>query len=427
MTQDRTTRRDTAVDDVSQRLDHRMQPLVADLIEGRVTNDTFERRLANLGTPLVEVDSTSPEHRLVTFVWKLGNDAHHVVLLAGGFPDPIDHVLAPIADTRFCYATYRIRHDALMRYAFVEDLPAKRWWTTSTNNADELNTFLIRHGTDADPLNPRSVETPGLARQGINSLLELDGALDDRWLMDPAARGDVTTHRYESAVLGNARDVQFYRPPDGRAPERVLIVFDGEWYRSIVPTRTILDNLHDAHAIPPTAAVFIDNVDRGQELPCNDRFSNALASEFAPWLHTLADLPVEPRAWFVVGSSFGGLAAIWAAFRYPQVFGNVISAAAALSWDWQSASPRAYQAMRAEGHTFDVVHRAFDAAPTLPVRFWLEVGLLDAFEINVEPNRRFAKSLRRRGYDVEYREYPGGHDFVLWRKTLPLSLIEMLR
>ncbi len=419
--------RDAAVDDVAQRADDRTHPAVVDLIEGRVTPDTFEQRLTALDAPLVEVDPKSPQHRLVTFVWKLGDEARHVVLLAGGFPDPIDHVLAPIADTYFCYATYRLRRDALMRYAFVEDLPAKRWWTSSTNNADQLDTFLIRHRTDADPLNPRSVETPGLARERRNSLLELDGALDDRWLVDPRARGTVTTHRFHADILANTRDIQLYRPPGGRTPERVLVVFDGEWYRSIVPTPTILDNLHDAHAIPPTAAVFINNVDRGHELPCNDDFADALASELAPWLHKLTDLPVEPRAWFVAGSSFGGLAAIWAAFRHPEVFGNVISAAAALSWDWQSTSPRSYAAMRAAGYQFDVVHRAFESAPTLPVRFWLEVGLLDAFEINIEPNRRFAKILRRRGYAVDYHEYPGGHDFVLWRKTLPLALIEMLR
>lgn len=227
-------------------------------------------------------------------------------------------------------------------------------------------------------------------------------------------------------MLANSRNIHLYHPPDGRQPERVLIVFDGAWYQSIVPTPTILDNLHNAGAIPPTAAVFIDNVDRDRELPCNDQFADALAVELMPWLRALIELPADPAGWCVVGSSFGGLAAIWAAYRHPAVFGNVLSAAAALSWDWQSTSPRSYMTMRDEGHRFDIVHRAFDEQPALPVRFWLEVGLLDNIEINIEPNRRFAEILRRRGYEVAYREYPGGHDFVLWRKTLPLSLIEML-
>ena len=402
--------------------------MVRDHEAGRIGAADFWQRVANIGSPLVTADPESTNHRRVTFVWTLDPASRHVVLQAGGFPDPADHVLHEIAGTRTRFATYRFRCDVVMRYAFVPDLPPRRWWTANANHSDELNRFLRDNQTRADPFNRHRVAVGGLARDGHQSLLELDGAHDDRWLREPPRRGRLDTASFASRRLANERNVRLYRPAsfEERPIERVLVVLDGEWYSSLVPTPTILDNLHAAGAIPATLAVLVENVDRDRELPCNDDFADALALELAPWIRSRYDVPADPACWAIVGSSFGGLGAIWAAHRHPDFCRVVIGSAAALSWDWRASSPYSYVAMRAAGHSFDRVHRAFRDSALRPLRFWLDVGLMDDFDISIEPNRRFAEILETKGYAVDYHEDPGGHDFVLWRKTLPNALIEML-
>ena len=65
------------------------------------------------------------------------------------------------------------------------------------------------------------------------------------------------------------------------------------------------------------------------------------------------------------------------------------------------------------------------ASLRLPLRFWLEVGLLDNAHM-LESNRRMQAVIEGRGYDLVYREFCGGHDFALWRGTLAQALATML-
>jgi enterochelin esterase-like enzyme len=61
----------------------------------------------------------------------------------------------------------------------------------------------------------------------------------------------------------------------------------------------------------------------------------------------------------------------------------------------------------------------------LPVRWYLDVGLLEARLL--DSTRELRDDLRRNGYDPAYREFPGGHDFFWWRETLADGLIALLR
>ncbi len=49
-------------------------------------------------------------------------------------------------------------------------------------------------------------------------------------------------------------------------------------------------------------------------------------------------------------------------------------------------------------------------------RFWMAAGLLEPRLI--EENREVRDLLRARGFDVNYREFCGGHDYVQWRDLL---------
>lgn len=72
--------------------------------------------------------------------------------------------------------------------------------------------------------------------------------------------GEVQTRSITSAILGNTRDIQLYRPAGwrpGAAGNHVLVLFDAGPYLNRVPTPTILDNMIAAGVIPPTAALLI--------------------------------------------------------------------------------------------------------------------------------------------------------------------------
>ena len=69
--------------------------------------------------------------------------------------------------------------------------------------------------------------------------------------------------------------------------------------------------------------------------------------------------------------------------------------------------------------------RQFDAAARLPLRFYLEVGTWEG-DVMLEPNRRFREVLVRKGYDVQYEERVGGHDYVRWRDSLSEGLRRLL-
>ena len=63
---------------------------------------------------------------------------------------------------------------------------------------------------------------------------------------------------------------------------------------------------------------------------------------------------------------------------------------------------------------------------TLPIRFYLEVGVYDLGAAMLGSNRELRDVLQLKGYKVDYREFDGGHNFANWRGTLADGLISVL-
>jgi enterochelin esterase-like enzyme len=108
--------------------------------------------------------------------------------------------------------------------------------------------------------------------------------------------------------------------------------------------------------------------------------------------------------------------ASYLALRHPELFGNVIAQSASYWWAPQGT----------EG---EWLAREVAAMPRVPVRFYMEVGLYEVDRRNgdapaqLTPNRHFRDVLRAKGYDVQYREFSGGHDYFSWRGTLSEALL----
>ncbi|MEJ7653978.1 MAG: alpha/beta hydrolase-fold protein, partial [Chloroflexia bacterium] len=158
---------------------------------------------------------------------------------------------------------------------------------------------------------------------------------------------------------------------------------------------------------------------RDAELTCNPLFTDVLADELLPWAGAHRSITTDPSLTIVAGSSYGGLASAYAAMRRPEVFGAVLSQSG--SYWWKPALD----------DELEQLIREYEKAPRLPVRYYLDVGLLEDHSVRggsspVQSNRRMRVVLHSKGYDVHYAEYSGGHDTVCWQGTLADGLIALL-
>jgi len=165
---------------------------------------------------------------------------------------------------------------------------------------------------------------------------------------------------------------------------------------------------------------------RNEELSCNVAFADFLAKELVPWVRQNYRVTADPNRTIIAGSSLGGLAASFTALRHPAIFGNVLSQSGVYS-----ASPTNENSENWEESEW--LTRQFVTSPKLPVRFYLEAGLLESVlkpglgtVSSLAANRHLRDVLVAKGYTVHYREFNGGHDYVNWRGTLADGLLLLI-
>jgi enterochelin esterase-like enzyme len=325
--------------------------------------------------------------------------------LAGA--DPGDRRMQRVGDG-WWERTYELPRDVRTLYWFTrERMPA----TTGDRHCDPLNPRT--HVYVRDPDDPEDEDS-------VASLLELPDAVPLSWSLERAGvpRGTVVLHRLASDRLGNERRVFTYTPPgyDAAQTYPLIVCLDGWAYvqNAYVPLPTVLDNLIADGRVPPLVAVLPDSVDsetRMRELFLHDPFVEFLTEELLPWAHEHLSFADDPARTVLAGSSAGGLTATFAALRRPDRFGLVLSQSAA----YQRGSLAHELATR----------------DRLAIRFYLDAGILETvpweqFGPLLHANRHVRDVLLAKGYDVTYREFPGGHDYLWWRETIADGLIALL-
>ena len=415
---------------IAERVPGHLHPLLAGLRDAPGSEPAFWERMADERTPLIEPDS--PGHSLVTYVFR-DPDAAHVVFDDSRFGEAPDFVMERIPGTGVWHATYRYRNDVRATYTFTPNLPL-----VSSTDADETKRAAFQEFLRTVPRtpDPNARETfvsrfgEGLPDQ-VDSILSLPDAPEQTIIEKRAgiARGRVELHRLKSELLSNERRIWVYTPPEyapgGRAYP-MLVVFDGGAALSVMPTHRILDNLLDDGRIAPAIAVFVDNASdtsRNIELPCSETFARFIETELVPWVREKFAVSRQAKDGFVTGASYGGLASLWLAFRLPHLFGNVISQSASLWWgpgyDLQKPVPL-------QSYTSGWLIDQYEHSPRLPLRIWMEVGLMEPEDRMLGPNRRMADVLREKGYDPIYNEFAAAHDWAHWRVSLAQALTTML-
>jgi enterochelin esterase family protein len=417
---------------IAERVTGHVHPHLAALAADPSGEAAFWARMAAERTPLVERDPARPGHSLVTYVFALPEGARHVVANPGFDAGATDGLMDQVAGTTVCHATFRYRDDVRTHYSFAPDQPLASWRESDLATWTALRAFMKDFTPAPDPHHRTwSVSRAGEGKPDvIASLLELPGAPAQPLIekREGVARGEVSRQMFESAVMGNERRVWIYTPPgyDPAARYPVLVAFDGGAALTRNHLNRVLDNLIADGRLTPLIAVLVDNAtdtSRNVELPCSEDFARCLESELLPWLFARYAVSDRPQDRYVTGVSYGGLASMWLGYRLPHVFGNIIAQSPSLWWGpgIDLEKPFGQQDYDAEWLT-----ARYTEAERLPIRIWMEIGLMEPPENMLDPNRRMRSVLEAKGYDFTYGEPPGGHDYAMWRGTLPTALEAML-
>ncbi|WP_142258873.1 enterochelin esterase [Thermopolyspora flexuosa] len=370
--------------------------------------DSLTERMARPGfwesvdrCPIVE-ETADPGTRRVTFLWRAEKGGALVLLhtltdRARWEGDLSGHLMERVPGTDVLYRSYELGSDLRVSYQILPcDEPPGTDRDTWRRVLDEAL---------PDPRNPAVL--PGQHGRPPSSLLELPDAPAQPYVAERPGVPRGTVHEH---VL-DGRRVWVHTPAAGAGPYPVLVLLDGDVWKDMAPTT--MDNLVADRVVPPMVVVMPDAVDRDTrhaELACHEPFVRFLADRLLPWAQAEHGVTADPARTIIAGQSFGGLTASFAAFLAPERFGNVLSQSG--SYWWSDDDP-------------EWLTRRYAAAERRPVRFYLEAGRLEW--LLLDENRRFAATLRDKGYDITFREFHGGHDYACWRGGLADGLIHLTR
>jgi enterochelin esterase-like enzyme len=413
----------------------RIERLRKSLASGDTNTDAFWSEIKASGTPLIE--PLGDKHSLVTFLWRGTPETRNVVVFLSDFGGvrPQDHMMRRLGNSDVWFLTVRLPPKARFLYRLSPNDPLD-------------NAFLgglLGSRQQLDPLNLN----PFL---GIGSIAELPEAPAQPWIVknpnDPA--GTVSDARtISSKLLMSDRRVWVYTSP-GYSPtgpsSDLIILFDGRMYIDRLLAPITLDNLIAAKRIAPAVAVFVENPFpvRNEELFGNPTYADFLVRELVPWIRTNFNVTKDSRRVVIGGASAGGAGAIYAALRHSDVLGNVLSQSAGLLSPERGRefAERTSGAGDRDRHIVEEIEdrsiteggwlaKQFIQAPKLPIRFYMDVGVFEADFMGgglgaLEPNRHMRDVLLAKGYDVQYQQFIGGHDYINWRGTFADGVIALL-
>lgn len=359
-------------------------------------------------------------------------------LLAGGSPSPeaIDAFLAehsfPLAEGRTTMTfVYRGEADAVYLQHFIYGLPTSQPFTRvegtdlwyhvlelPPGSRMQYKLKVVRGDEERlilDPLNDEQARDP----YGANSVCHSPGAGRPAWTHpDPEARpGTLRPFTVDSDAFGEARAVQVYLPARFRASRRypLLVVHDGSDYLRYSDLKTVLDNLIHRLEVAPLVVALSDARERLEEYPDNPRHARFVSEELVPRLEAELPLLGDPAARGLMGASFGGVASLACAWRYPRRFDRLLLQSGSFVFTDIGDHDR--------GPVFDPVVRfmnAFREAPGRPSdKVFVGCG---TYERLIYENRSLVPLLQDAGMAVRFVETRDGHNWANWRDQLREAL-----
>lgn len=422
----------------------RIQKLRALIAAGQTNTESFWKQVAAESTPLVEPFGADGKYQLVTFLWRSTHDTRNVLVIGSfwGVGAPAAYSMHQIPDSDVWYLTSKLPSGARFTYQLSPNDPL---------TFDDPRAAQRAATRQADPLtlNPLSACPPDTSKFRCQSVAELPGATPQPWTISKPGtpEGRLEKQTIKSNIQKIERPFSVYTPANYKAdgpPNALLILFDGEALSSDPYPLTTLGNLIAASKIPPTVAVFIENVPRRRlvDLVADPEFADFMAKELVPWVRSHYNVTKDPKQTVVTGNSAGGLASAYVALRHSEVFGNVLSRSGAFWWSPEhnggvcgarcpDSGGRGGDGSRDATTEGNFMVKQFLASPKLPLRFYLAAGTFEA-DTNgeggsiLETTRHLRDVLLAKGYEVHYQQFVGGHDGLSWRGTLADGLIALL-
>ena len=293
--------------------------------------NAFWSRVATDGTPMVE-DVGDPRGRLlVTFVYRAKPGVTHVAAYGVPSGDTANYArLVRVIGTDVFACSVLLEPSARFTYRLA---PGDDFGPPggSDPHRDERGKL-----TRLDPLDPHL----GTNMSGqIASLVELPAAPPSPWrtVRRDVSTGTLVSHELTSKALSAPQTIYVYTPAGfstSHAPYPLVVFTDGQWVASMYDITVTLDNLIADKRIPPCVVAMIETVgsERDRQLPHNDAFEDFVALDVVPWLRRTYRATSDPKLTVISGLSAGGASAVYAAYRHPEVYGNMISQSGSLSW-----------------------------------------------------------------------------------------------
>jgi len=263
-----------------------------------------------------------------------------------------------------------------------------------------------------DPMNHRVAHSP----VGSTSVCYARGYQVPEWTQPhPESRpGELLELAVPSRALRRDTQVTLYLPARFRRSTQypLLVVHDGSDFLHYAVMKTVLDNLIHRLDVAETVVAFVDPGDRLVEYANSAAHARYLATELIPTLEQEFPLRSGPEGRCLMGSSFGAVASLATAYRYPRLVGSLILQSGSFVFTDIGND-------HGGGPAFEPVVRfvnRFRAAPRrVADRIFSSCGI---YEPLIIPNRSMLHTFEGAGMLVRYVEARDGHSWENWRDRL---------
>jgi enterochelin esterase-like enzyme len=263
-----------------------------------------------------------------------------------------------------------------------------------------------------DPLNPKVSHSP----MGSSSVCHAAGYVTPDWTQpDPDARpGELTELIVQSRALRRDCEVTLYLPARFRrtAAYPLLVIHDGADFLQYASAKTVLDNLIHRLDVAEIVVAFLHPRERLVEYANSPAHSRFVTKELVPRLEVELPLAGKRSGRCLLGSSFGAVASLSAAYRSPDIYGSLVLMSGSFVFTDIGTD-------HGGGRAFDPVVtfvNRYRAKPRrLADRLFVTCGI---YEPLIIPNRSMVPTFESTGMDVRYVEARDGHNWENWRDRM---------
>ncbi|MEA2207296.1 MAG: hypothetical protein QOE77_4072 [Blastocatellia bacterium] len=251
---------------------------------------------------------------------------------------------------------------------------------------------------------------------GSSSVCFGAGFVTPDWVLpDPESRpGELRELVVPSRALGRDAHVTLYLPARFRttASYPLLVVHDGGDFLEYAAMKTVLDNLIHRMDVADVVVAFTHPGERLDEYADSTAHSRFITDEVLPELEVSLPLVGQRAGRCLLGSSFGAVASLAAAYRSPDTYGSLVLMSGSFLFTDIGTD-------HGGGPAFDPVVKFVNRYRAKPRRVADRVFMsCGVYEPLIVPNRSMVHVFENTRMQVRYTEARDGHSWENWRDRL---------